>query len=145
MNGNPKDAPDALRRLADSLAEDILNAPDREVLEGVAETYGDPDKLAADMLKLFERTASEQGKARLAAARVAVAADRRRLAKPVWLDAAEARRRLQRIIAADPDAFRGLTMAARKGEEPSDDDVRSMLEDFEELGVRPLNDEDEKK
>jgi hypothetical protein len=145
MTGNPKDVQDALRRLADSLAEDILKAPDREVLEGVAESYGDPDKLAAEMLKLFERTVSEQGKAKLAAARAAVATDRRRPARPVRLDATEARRRLQQVIAVDPEAARRLTLAARKGEEPSDDDVRSMLEDFEELGVLPPDPEDSKK
>lgn len=143
MTGNPKDAREALRRLADSLAEDILNAPDKEILEGAKEIYGDPDKVAADMLILFEQTASEQGKARLAAARAAVAADRRRPTKPVRMDAAEVRRRYQRIIATDPAAMR--TLAARKGEEPSDEDMRSAVEDFEELGVVPPDPEDMEK
>jgi hypothetical protein len=143
MTGNPKDVRDALRRLADSLAEDILQAPDQEILEGAKEIYGSPDKLAADMLKLFEQTASEQGKARLAAARAAVAADRRRGSNPVRMDAAEARRRFQRIIEADRDAMR--TLAARKGDEPSDDDVRSAVEDFEELGGPPLDSKDSNK
>jgi len=143
MTGNPKDARDALRRLADSLAEDILQAPDQEILEGAKEIYGSPDKLAADMLKLFEQTASEEGKARLAAARAAVAADRQRGSNPVRMDAAEARRRFQRIIDGDRNARR--TVAARKGEEPSDDDVRSAVEDFEELGVPPTDSKDSKK
>lgn len=56
------------------------------------------------------------------------------------MDAAEVRRRYQRIIAADPDAMR--TLAARKGEEPSDADMRSAIEDFEELGVVPPDPED---
>ena len=85
MTTNSNDARDALRRLADALAEDVLNAPDSEILEDAAEIYGDPEKLAADMLKLFEQTASEQGKERLAAARAAVAADRRRPAPVVRL------------------------------------------------------------
>src|SRR5271157_4418858 len=78
MTGDPKDARDALGRLADALAEDILNAPDEQVLADAAEIYGDTDKLAADMLRLFEQTASEQSKAKLVAARAAIAADRRR-------------------------------------------------------------------
>jgi hypothetical protein len=139
MTGNPKDARDALRRLADALAEDVLGAPDQRVLEDAAEIYGDIDKLAADMLRLFEQTASEQEKARLAAARTAIAADRRGPARQARLDPAEARR-LQQVIAADPETARKLTLAARKGEGPSDDDVYSMLEDFEELGVIPLTD-----
>src|SRR6266545_3092608 len=143
MTGNPKDARDALRKLADSLAEDILNAPDQEILEAAKEIYGSPDKLAADMLRLFEQTASEQGKARLAAARAAVAADQRQPSKSARMGTAEARRRFQQIIDSDPAAMR--TLAARKGEEPSDDDVRSAVEDFEELGVLPPNPEDSKK
>jgi hypothetical protein len=146
MTGNPKDAHEALRRLADALTDDILNAPDKEVLEDAAELYGDPDKLAADMLRLFEQTASEQGKARLAAARAAIAADQRRPARAVRLDPAEARRRLQQLIAADPETARKLTLAARKGEGLSDDDVYSMLEDFEELGaIRPSDTRDPEK
>jgi hypothetical protein len=92
MTGDPKDARDALRRLADALAEDILNAPDEQVLADAAEIYGDTDKLAADMLRLFEQTASEQSKAKLVAARAAIAADRRRPARAARLDPAEARR-----------------------------------------------------
>lgn len=135
MTTNSNDARDALRRLADALAEDVLSAPDSEILEEAAEIHGDPAKLAADMLKLFEQTMSEQGKERLAAAREAVAADRRRPAAVIRLSPAEARRRLQQLIAADPETARKLTVAARKGEGLSDDDVQSMLEDFEELGV----------
>jgi hypothetical protein len=92
------------------------------------------------MLKLFEQTASEQGKERLAAAREAVAADRRRPAAVVRLPPADARDRLQRLIEADPETARKLTAAARKGDRLSDDDVLSMLEDFEELGVTLPND-----
>jgi hypothetical protein len=137
MTGNPNDARDALRRLADALAEDTLKAPDDEVLRDASEIYGDTDKLAADMLRLFEETASEQGKARLAAARAAITASRRRPAQQSRLHPAEARRRLQRAIAADPETAKKLTMAARKGEGLSDEDVYCMLEDFEELGVIP--------
>ena len=143
MTTNSNDARDALKRLADALAEDVLSAPDGEILEDAAEIYGDPEKLAADMLKLFEQTASEQGKERLAAARLAVAADRRRPAAVVRLPPAVARRRLQQLIAADPETARKLTAAARKGERLSDDDVQSMLEDFEELGVTLPNDTEE--
>lgn len=146
MTTNSNDAREALRRLADALAEDVLSAPDSEILADAAEIYGDTDKLAADMLKLFEQTANEQGKERLAAARAAVAADRGRPATVIRLEPAEARRRLQRLIAADPETARKLTVAARKGEGLSDNDVQSMLDDFAELGVvLPGDPEDTKK
>jgi hypothetical protein len=140
MTGNPNDARDALRRLADALAGDTLKAPDDEVLRDASEIYGDTDKLAADMLRLFEETASEQGKARLAAARAVITAGRRRPAQQKRLDPAGARRRLQQAIAADPETAKKLTLAARKGEGLSDEDVYGMLEDFEELGVLPRSD-----
>jgi hypothetical protein len=135
MTTNSNDARDALRRLADALAEDVLSAPESEILQEAAELFGDPAKLATNMLKLFEQTMGEQGKERLAAAREAVAAERRRPAGVFRLPPAEARRLLQQLIAADPETARKLTVAARKGEDLSDDDVQSMLEDFEELGV----------
>jgi hypothetical protein len=140
MSANPKDTRDALRRLADSMAEDILNASDEDILEGAGEAHGDPDKIAADMRKLFDKTESEAGKAKLTAARAAAAAYRRRPPSPARMDPAEIRRRYCAIVANDPDARR--TLAARHGEEPSDDDMRSALEDFEELGVVPPDDSD---
>jgi hypothetical protein len=135
MTTRSNDARDALRRLADALAEDALTAPDNEILEEAAEIHGDPARLRADMLKLFEQTMSEQGKEKLAAAREAFVADRRRPAAVVRLPPAEARRRLQQLMAADLETARKLTVAARKGEGLSDEDVKSMLEDLEELGV----------
>jgi hypothetical protein len=140
MTGSEKEARDALRRLADALAEDILNAPDQQVLEDAAEIYGDPNQLAQNMRALFERTVAEQGKARLAAARAAIDAERNPPAAARRLDPAAARRRLKRALAADPATARKLTLAARKGQGLSDEDVRSMLEDLEELGVIPRED-----
>jgi len=53
---------------------------------------------------------------------------------------------LQQLIEADPETTRKLTAAARKGDRLSDDDVQSMLEDFEELGVTlPADPEDPEK
>src|SRR5947208_12529865 len=106
MTGNPKDAREALQRLADALARDILNAPDEPMLEDATEIYGDPDKLAAEMLRLFEQTVSEQGKARLAAARARIKAERRRPARPIHIKPAEARRRLQRLLSTHPETAR---------------------------------------
>jgi phytoene dehydrogenase-like protein len=140
MTGSEKEARDALRRLADALAEDILNAPDQQVLEDAAEIYGDPNQLAQNMRALFERTVAERGKARLAAARAAIDAERKPPAPARRFDPAAARRRLERALAADPATARKLTLAARKGQGLSDEDVRSMLGDLEELGVIPPED-----
>jgi uncharacterized protein YecT (DUF1311 family) len=47
--------PDALFKLADTMAENILRTPDEEVLREVAEDYGDPRALANKFDQILER------------------------------------------------------------------------------------------
>lgn len=136
-----KNAREALRRLADELVQDILAASDQELLAEAAEDNEDPEKIAADMRRLFEEAENDVGKAQMAAARAAVDADQRRSAKILKLDPAEARRRLALALENNPDT----TLAARKGDDLSDDDVRAILEDLEELGIFPRSDDEDRK
>jgi hypothetical protein len=112
------------------------------VLAEAAEEYGDTKQLAVNMRNLFERTCAEAGKARLAAARAAVDAGRRRVPSRRRLGASAARRLLDRVLTAHPETASKLTYAARKGEGLSDEDVFSMLEDLEELGVIPPDEQE---
>lgn len=141
MTGKPQSDQDALNRLADALVEDLLEVSDQDILAEVREDNDDPAAIAASMRAMFEKTVASAGKARLAAAKSALVRDRQRPAVVITLDPAEARRRLERIIANDPETARKLTLAARKGEGLSDSDVLSMLEDFEELEVQPPPDQ----
>jgi hypothetical protein len=131
---------EALLRLADALAGDVDRASDSDLLAEAAGDQIDVEKLAATMRGLFEQIEGEAGKARMAAARAAVDADRRQPAPVVRLDAAEARRRLARLLADTPQVARKLTLAARKAEELSDEDVLAVLADLEELGIVPSPD-----
>jgi hypothetical protein len=142
MNGNNA-ARDALRRLADELVEDILAASDKELLAEAVEDQEDPEKIAAELRRLFEQAETDAGKAHMAAAREAVDVDRRRSAKVIKLDPAEARRRLALALESNPDTANKLTLAARKGEKLSDEDVRGILEDLEELGIFPRSDDED--
>ena len=128
MTGDPKKERAALDRLADALVDDILNASDEDILAEITEEHGDPARLAAEMRALFERTALEAGKAKLAVAKQAAAEARRKGATVLRIDPAEARRRYPRITAP-------LTLAARKGEGQSERDVDSAIEDLAELGA----------
>ena len=95
------------------------------------------------MRALFEQTS---GKARLAAAKAAVAVDRRRPAAIIPVDPAARRRLLDRALARDPETASKLTtLAARKarGDVFSDDEVLGFLEDFAELGALPPPEEPE--
>jgi hypothetical protein len=147
MTGPGNSDREALDRLADALIEDILAASDEAILAEVKEDGEDPEAVAATTRALFEKIVAAKGKARMAAAKAAVAADRTRSAAVIPLNPAEARRLLDRALARDPETANKLTIAARKGKggELSDDEVRSLLEDFQELGALPPPDEPERK
>jgi hypothetical protein len=133
---------EGLERLRDVLVEDIIAASADSLLAETMQDGGDPEAIAASMRALFEKTVAASGKGRMAAAKAAVAADRRQSAAVIPLNAAVARRLLERVLAHDPETASKLTMAARKGKngELSDDEVRGLLEDFGELGaLRPLD------
>jgi uncharacterized membrane-anchored protein YjiN (DUF445 family) len=135
----------ALDRLVDALVNDILNASDQELLEEVRNDQGDPAAIAATTRALFEESAVTTAKSLLAAAKAAVAADRRRLGSVAKTDMTEASRCLQDLLASDPETRGKLTLAARKGKGLSEEDMRGMLEDLEELGVIRKADSDEGK
>jgi hypothetical protein len=127
---------EALLHLADALAENIDRTSDTDLLAEAAEDKADIQHLADAMRNLFDKVESEAGKAKMAAARAAVDADRRRGSESVVrLDPAVARRRLAEVIARSRGVEGRLTLAARKAEELSDDDVLAILENLEELGV----------
>jgi hypothetical protein len=136
MTGNNRKERNALNRLADLFAEDILNTSDEEILAEFKERHGNPVQNAAAMRALFEKTVIAANKSRLNAARLAVAASRRSGGALTAIDIAEARQKLRRILATGSPG-QSLTLAARKEDELSDADVLGMLEDLSELGALP--------
>lgn len=133
----------ALERLTEALVEDILATSEAEILSEAMDDGVDPVAETARLKALYKSLSAELGKTRLAAAKAAAQADRssspsRKLTR---LDPVAARARLQSILEHDPDTKAKLTIAARKGEGLSDADVQSMLEELEELGIRPPDDD----
>ncbi len=143
MTEDPKKERAALDHLANALVDDILNTPDEDILAEVVEDNGAPEKIAEKMRALFERTIQEEGKAKLAAAKKAVAEGRRRGEAVVNIDPAEGRRRYEAMISNDPDLSKKLTMAARKGEGQSERDIESAIEDLAELGALDDKEDDD--
>jgi hypothetical protein len=135
MTGDQKKQRDALDRLADALVDDILNSSDEDILAEITEDHGDAARLAAEMRALFECTALEAGKTKLAAAREAAAEARHKGATVLNIDPAEARRRYERMVAKDHNLTAKLTLAARKSEGQSQRDIDSAVEDLAELGA----------
>lgn len=142
MTGNRKKERKALDRLADALVDDILNASDEEVLAEAEEDGIDPAGYADRAREVFDRVATEAGKAKLAVARREVANAGRSGGRVVRIDPADARRRYDAMIAQDPKLTEKLTLAARKGEGQSERDIDSAIEDLTELGAFDEEDDD---
>lgn len=134
MTGKPKeDGPEAL---AERLVDDLFETSDAELLEEFRKDGSSPERHAADMRARFEKILIASNKGKLTAAKAAVAADRgaNRSASPIDINVARAK---VRAILDRPNVTQRLSLAARKESELSDQDVLSMLEDLEELGVLP--------
>ena len=140
MTGKSRTGRDALDRLAEALADDILNASDEDILAEFRESDGDPERHAADMRARFDKTLIAANKKRLAAAKAGAAAVPRTVHAPL-ADIAKARARLRAVLDS-PDVGKKLTLAARKESEMSDSDIVAMLDDLLELGVLPPDDDE---
>lgn len=137
MNDKDDKARKALKRLDEAFVEDILGAPDQEILAEFQRHHGDPAQYATAMRARFEKTVIGANKGRLKAARAALDAassSARQTAKVINI--AEARRKLRGILASGMAAGK-VTVAARNQNELSDADVLTMIADLRELGLWP--------
>ncbi len=133
----------ALDRLAASIVNDILNMTDEEILAEIAADGENPKQVAQETKDIFDRAVTACGKAKLAAARKSVLADRQQGSKVLQPNPNVARQKLEKILKQHPETLSKLTLAARNGEGLSDSDVFSMLDDFKELGVTPPIDKED--
>ena len=124
-----------LDRLADALVDDILNASAEEILAETEDDGIDSAKLAGHMYEVFERAATEVGKAKLVAAKQSATEAQQKGVSVAKFNLADARRRYDATIAKDPILTEKLTLAARKGEGQSERDIDKAIEDLAELGA----------
>jgi len=140
MTGKKHKAQNALNRLAAALVDDILCTSDADILAEFRAAGGDPDRHAAEMRTLFERSVVAANKSKMLAAKAGAARARSATTpSPVPIDIAKARQ-LLRVILDRPAAQASLTMAAREESELSDADILGLLEDLRVLGVLPSGD-----
>ena len=123
----------ALDRLCDFLVEDILSATDDEILQEAVEDYPNPDIIVASVQESI-------GKARLAVAKKKLSETKEtktcigppRVILIDKFDNAEVTR-IFKILAQQNDELQ-LSIAARKGSELTAEDMRTLLEDLQDLG-----------
>ena len=108
----------------DIYLQELAEAPDSEILDGV-----DPDAEKALGSKLLKAASEEAGGRRLARARVALSKEpRSEFTQELGVSADEARRFIQTAMNDSR-----MTLAARKLEELSDEDVLRMYSQIKEL------------
>lgn len=125
----------AIDSLAASLIDDVLNMSDEELL---AELQADSEdvKISSQMADdTLNRARATCGKAKLAAAKKAVFADKQRIPTKTCLNPDQARRRLKEALDNYPESHGRLTLAARKSEGLSDNDLLILLDGLDELGI----------
>lgn len=128
-----KEAGKTLHRLRRTMADDIMETSDEDILTQFAEDVGSPEENAVRMRALFERSILLANKGRLKAARAGAAAVHiSSAASPIPIG--EARARLRQALDAHAQD-KTFTLAARKESELSDADVLDMLEAMRELGL----------
>lgn len=130
-----------LRRLAESMADDVVAMTDDEFLAELKEIGQDLDDLARRGEGAIAKGIAESGRRKLAAAREGARAARRSQSSVpsnvVNLPLGEKRRILERVAAKRSDLRAKLTMAARHEEdgEISENDLNSLLEDLLDVGA----------
>lgn len=122
-----------LWRLADALIDDVLSASDEEILAEFDECGG-LDALRAEIAADIEAAKGRLGRAKLAAARKAVAAEKRGRTPRRHLTPDQSRRRLSQALVGSPASAR-LTLAARRGQGVPDEDLDGLVEDASDLGI----------
>jgi len=136
---NDKKYDESIDRLTQALVEDILSTPDEEILAESLEAGEDVKAVVQNTKQIFERAKSNLSKARLIEAKSAAKAYQQQSNKVLTMQPNDARKKLETLLAQHPETTAKLTLAARKGKELSDEDVKNMLEDLEELGIKSDN------
>ena len=140
MTGSKQSDRKSMENLSKLLAEDIMSTSDEDLLAEFSECGGDPNAEAKRLRALFEASIVKANKSRLASARAGAMANRNASRFRTACTPQNARQRLRSIL-GQPGIPSRLTLAARKENELSDADVLGMLEDLQDLGFLPDEDD----
>ncbi len=137
---------DALKAIRDLASEEVMSLSDSEVRARAKEELVDIDKNASTIRDSVKNLISTSRRARLRQARENLNAVNEKSASYesiASLSAAEVKARLAEIVASGVIAKDSrLTLAFRSGQEMSENDMRSLLADYEELIARKRNEAD---
>ena len=133
-----------LQGLLDELEASLLEASDEEILHEARDEGDDVEALASEVSGVIIKSIKKQNKRKLQKAREGyqqAVKFRQSGAEIIPHDAKERRVLLDRLITSPHNIPTEITVAFREGQNLSDEDVKSLLEDLAELGL--LNDGDD--
>ena len=132
------DARSKLAKLADALMQDIIETPDAEVVAEIG--MNDIERARA----LFAEVKRELSARLLAKAKIELEAWKSTQRKDLnSFGRSVVRTRFEKIKAGDTDFDRKMTIAARKGEAPTETDIDGLVDDW--IDLQRLDGEDEPK
>jgi hypothetical protein len=125
-----------LRRIAETLIDDVMSRSDEELLAEVKEAGAGLYSNVERVRGVIRRSISDGSKGKLAAARAALQQGQKRAQLrlvPASLD--EKKRLLASILAGQAHTRLPFTLAARNADEASEADLDTMLQDLLDLGL----------
>lgn len=136
MTDHERNASEKMSRLAEVLASDAMAATDDEVHAEMREEHGSVETGAARVRSVIGMAVARSGRRKFEAARMGIE-KARRVGSPTVspLSLADKRRIVERYAANDGAFGRKLTLAARNGQEMSEVELDSFLEDLRDLGA----------
>ena len=117
-----------LARLADALMQDILATPDADIIAEIDQR--DIERARAILLEV-KATLSKRLLSKAKAEHEAWSTEHARNTVP--FDRAAARVRFEQVRRGDPEFNRKMTLAARNGRAPTDQDVEGLVDDWADL------------
>lgn len=120
-----------LNALIDADLQALLMLSDESVMAEAEETCGNAAKVAADVRVKVQAAVAEAGRRRLAEARKAIDADRSAGGNVLQWPLQRKRELLARVR----QGTTALTLAARQGEDETENDLDSLIEDLVDLGI----------
>lgn len=139
MSQQDKPTRDELERLREELVSDLLAMSDAELLTEAQAEGIDPKAAGERGRNLLRKALETAGKARMRAAKRSLEAARMQNppSSQGSFNVEHVREIVMKAAANDPSLKQRLTLAARKDQGLSDNDLLGILEDLRELGVLP--------
>ncbi len=137
---------DALKSIRDLVSEEVMSLSDSEIRARAKEEHVDIDKNASTMREFLKERVLTSRRSRLQQARENLNAVNENMASyevTASMSTSDIQARLAEIIASglmSNDAR--LTLAHRSGKEMSENDMRSLLADYEELMAKKRSEPD---